>query len=168
LTILGRIVMQQRAIQMLGAGASKKNKGAATLPVTKGGISPQLWKRVPELGGSSAFLLYLSQQGSDRLTLTQAAFFLLAATADAAGRPSTRTELFATHNITRGSIKNSYRQLLEPSRMYPNALGWLTTETNPNDDRESFLRLTAEGKAVIVGALAALEPLMARDAPALN
>jgi DNA-binding MarR family transcriptional regulator len=52
--------------------------------------------------------------------------------------------------------------------MYPNALGWLTTETNPNDDRESFLRLTAEGKAVIVGALAALEPLMARDAPALN
>jgi hypothetical protein len=123
--------------------------------------SPQLWKRVAELAGSSAFLLYLSDVGSDRMTLTQAAFFLLAATADAAGKPATRTELLETYKESlRGSIRNSYRQLLEPSRAFPRALGWLVTEANPNDDREQFLRLTATGKSVVTGALIALEPLL--------
>jgi hypothetical protein len=123
--------------------------------------SPQLWKRVAELAGSSAFLLYLSDVGSDRMTLTQAAFFLLAATADAAGKPATRTELLETYKESlRGSIRNSYRQLLEPSRAFPRALGWLVAEANPNDDREQFLRLTAPGKSVVTGALIALEPLL--------
>jgi hypothetical protein len=117
-------------------------------------MSPQLWKRVGELAGSSAFLLYLADVGSDRLSLTQAAFFMLAATADAAGRPATRSELIQAHGETfRGSIRNSYRQLLEPSRTYPKALGWLSTEANPDDDREQFLRLTDEGKSVIKDAL---------------
>jgi hypothetical protein len=79
-------------------------------------MSPQLWKRVGELAGSSAFLLYLADVGSDRLSLTQAAFFLLAATADAAGKPATRRSFIQAHGDTfRGSIRNSYRQLLEPS-----------------------------------------------------
>ena len=60
------------------------------------GTSPQLWKRVGELAGSSAFLLYLADVGSDRLTLTQVAFFMLAATADAAGKPATRSEIIQT------------------------------------------------------------------------
>jgi hypothetical protein len=116
---------------------------------------------VPELAGSSAFLLYLADVGSDRLSLTQAAFFLLAATADAAGKPATRAELIQTYNETfRGSIRNTYRQLLEPSRAYPKALGWLAAEENPNDIREQFLRLTDEGKSVIRGALMALEPML--------
>lgn len=128
------------------------------------GTSPQLWKRVGELAGSSAFLLYLADVGSDRLTLTQAAFFLLAATADAAGHPATRSALLQAHHETfRGSIRNSYRQLLEPSRQYPNALGWLSTEANPDDDREQFLRLTDEGRSVIEAALMALEPIKERS-----
>lgn len=131
------------------------------LMAKKNNTSPQLWKRVAELAGSSAFLLYLADVGSDRLSLTQAAFFMLAATADAAGRPATRSELIQTYSETfRGSIRNSYRQLLEPSRMYPRSLGWLATESNPNDEREQFLRLTDEGKSVIVGALMALEPML--------
>lgn len=121
----------------------------------------ELWRRVGELASSSAMLLYLSEQGSDRLSLTQAAFFLLAATADAAGKPATRTELLGTHMANgRGSIRNSYRQLLEPSRVHPKALGWLTQEENPMDAREKVLRLSAEGKAVIEGVLLTLEPLV--------
>lgn len=131
--------------------------------------SAQLWKRVPELAGSSAFLLYLADRGSDRLSLTQAAFFLLAATADAMGKPATRSALIQTyHDTFRGSIRNSYRQLLEPSRVYPTALGWLSTEENPNDIREQFLRLTPEGRAVIEGAVMALEPMLIKKGARSN
>lgn len=122
--------------------------------------SPQLWKHVGELGASSAFLLYLSNRGSERLSLTQAAFFMLAATADAAGKPATRSQLIAAYGDEfGGSVRNTYRQLLEPSRVFPKALGWLTTEENPDDSREQFLRLTEKGKSVIAGALVALEPI---------
>ena len=53
----------------------------------------------------------------------------------------------------RKSLKNSYRQLLEPSRNYPNALGWLCAEVNRNDLREQFLKLTPRGERVIADAL---------------
>jgi hypothetical protein len=120
--------------------------------------SPQLWKHVGELASSSAFLLYLSDVGSDRMTLTQAAFFMLAATADASGKPATRTELLEAYKDSlRGSIRNSYRQLLEPSRSFPRGLGWLRTEANPDDDREQFLRLTDKGQSVVLGVLLTLE-----------
>jgi hypothetical protein len=123
-------------------------------------MSSPLWKHVGELGGLSATLLYLADVGSDRLSLTQAAFFLLAATADVAGRPATRAQLMQTYpDSFRGSARNSYRQLLEPSRVYPNALAWLRAEENPDDLREQFLRLTDEGRSVIQGALMALTPL---------
>jgi hypothetical protein len=128
---------------------------------TSTGASPPLWKRVSELAASSAFLLYLADVASDRLSLTQAAFFMLAATADAAGRPATRTQLMQAHGERfGGSVRNTYRQLLEPSRVFPKALSWLTTEENPDDSREQFLRLTDKGKNVIMGALHALEPIV--------
>lgn len=124
-----------------------------------------LWKRVGELASSSAFLMYLAEAGSDRLTVSQAAFFMLAAAADVKGSPATRTGLLtASGSEFRPSIRNSYRQLLEPSRVYPNALGWLTTEDNPLDSREQFLRLTDEGKSVIEGALLALIPIITGEA----
>lgn len=134
-------------------------KGDLMLPSDLNTSSP-LWKHVGELGGLSATLLYLADVGSDRLSMTQAAFFMLAATADAAGRPATRSQLIATYpDSFRGSARNSYRQLLEPSRMYPKALGWLRPEENPNDLREQFLRLTDEGRSVIQGALMAHTPV---------
>jgi hypothetical protein len=99
----------------------------------------------------------------------QMAFFMLAATADAMGRPATRTMILQTYPDTfPGSIRNSYRQLLEPSRLYPKALSWLTTEENPNDIREQFLRLTDEGKSIINGAMLALEPLTATKVTRAN
>ena len=148
--------------------ANDQQPAGGLMTSTRRGTSPQLWKRVGELGASSAFLLYLADVGSDRLSLTQAAFFMLAATADAAGKPATRAQLIETYGQTfRGSIRNSYRQLLEPSRLYPKGLGWLTAETNPNDIREQQLRLSDEGKSVIEGALLALEPLVAPKAKQL-
>lgn len=135
---------------------SKKNKGDTRTMSS----SQPLWKRVGELGASSAFLLYLSSVGSDRLSVTQAAFFMLAATADAAGQPATRSQLIEAHEEDfKGSIKNTYRQFLEPTRTHPNGLGWLTQESNPDDYREKILKLTPRGRRVIEGALLSLMPM---------
>lgn len=145
--------------RQIGTLVPLSQAGTGVMPKT--GTSKELWKRVGELAGSSAFLLYLADVASDRLSLTQAAFFMLAATADASGKPATRSALIATYVDTfRGSIRNSYRQLLEPTRVYPKGLGWLMTERNPNDDREQLLVLTEEGRSVILGAIAALEPML--------
>lgn len=141
---------------LLESRATNTHTGGRKMTVMNG----SLWKRVSELGGFSASLLYLAEAGSGRLTLQQAAFFLLAATADAAGSPATRSQLMEAHEGSlRSALRNSYRQLLEPSRVHPNALGWLTTEENPLDAREQLLKLTDKGKAVIDAALVALEPL---------
>jgi hypothetical protein len=125
------------------------------------GQSSSLWKHVGELATSSALLLFLSSVATDRLSLTQATFFLLAAAADAAGKPATRTELIEAHfEGGRASIRNSYRQLLEPSRVYPTALGWLRTEEDPHDARQQTLKLTEEGRKIIDGVLLTLEPIV--------
>ena len=114
-----------------GRGRNDPSTKGVAPPVMRTATNKPLWKHVGELATSSALLLYLSQVATDRLSLTQATFFLLAATADAAGRPATRTELIEAHlSGGRASIRNSYRQLLEPSRVYPTALGWLRTEEN--------------------------------------
>jgi hypothetical protein len=68
-------------------------------------------------------------------------------------------------NEARGSIRNSYRQLMEPSRVFPNALGWLEAEENPMDAREKVLKLTDKGKRVIEGVLLALQPLQPEATP---
>ena len=118
-----------------------------------------LWKHVSELAASSAFLIYLAEAGSHKLTLNQLSFFMLAATADAAGRAATYSEIVTSGSGMTAGIKNSYRQLLEPSRAFPKALGWLRQEENPDDVRESFLRLTDEGRRVVRGALMAMAPM---------
>lgn len=145
--------MSTRLPASVAAGATVKGDQVPKQPT-----SLPLWKRVSELGSFSAALLYLAEVGSDRLSMTQAAFFMLAATADAAGRPATRAQLIQTYPEFFLGSRNSYRQLLEPSRVYPKALGWLQAEENPNDLREQFLRLTDEGRSVVAGALLALQP----------
>ena len=118
-----------------------------------------LWNKVADLRAAADCLIYLAGAASDRLTLTQGAFFMLAAAADAAGAPATRSSLIAAYEEQfRGSVRNSYRQLLERSRAYPKGLGWLAVEANPNDAREQFLRLTKKGKQVAERVLLALAP----------
>ncbi len=147
--------------QREGARPSLSVNREAIGKMPKKSIDEPLWKRVGELAGSSAFLMYLAEAGSDRLTVSQAAFFMLAAAADAKGTPATRSRLLTASGVEfRPSIRNSYRQLLPPSRVYPNALGWLVAEENPQDSREQFLRLSDEGRAVIQGALLALVPII--------
>ena len=115
-----------------------------------------LFEQLAKLRSAPQFLMSLANDGSDRLTLSQAAFFMLAATADANGERPTRTNILNEGDF-RKSTRNSYRQLLGKSRVYPNALGWLATSPNPDDEREQFLVLTKEGRAVIEKALSTLK-----------
>lgn len=47
------------------------------------------------------------------------------------------------------SIGRSYQLFLdEPSRDYPEPLGWLRLEPDPNDKRRKLLRMTAKGEAM--------------------
>lgn len=120
-----------------------------------------LSKRVGELAGSSAFLLYLAEAaGTNRLSLSQAAFFMLAAAADARGKPLTLTQLIEAYGETlKTATKNTYRSLLRPSKSFPYAIGWLEKIDNPDDEREKFLVLSDKGQKVVEAALLALAPI---------
>lgn len=115
---------------------------------------------VGELAGYSALFLYLADAASDRLSISQAAFFMMAAAANARGAPLTAAQLqeAAGENISK-NVKNSYRRLLTPSNANPGGLGWLDREGNPDDEREKFLVLTPKGEEVIKAALLAAAPI---------
>lgn len=111
-----------------------------------------------EAARGSALLLYLCEASRGRLTIPQAAFFMLAAAWDALGRPATRAQLLDEEGgRLNKSVKNTYRHLLAPSRRHRDALGWLEAVPNEEDLREHYLMLTAAGRAVIEGAVLAGE-----------
>ena len=113
--------------------------------------------RAQESAAFSIAMLGLAAQSPERLNLNQLAFFAMAASADLAGRPATLGELLEAAGSRLGlGVRTSYRILTKPSRRYPDALGWLVQEQNPDDERSSFLRLSDKGRAVFFGALDAL------------
>lgn len=121
--------------------------------------SSELFAFVKPLASLSAALLYLAEAGHDRLTINQAAFFLLVAAADARGRPLTLTEILeGAEDVLGKSIANSYKSLLEPHGRTPHsfALGWVYREPDLDDERRKYLRLTPKGKDVAKAALLSL------------
>jgi hypothetical protein len=104
-----------------------------------------------QLASLSARILYLAEEGHERLTINQAAFFLMVATAEARGSPLTLQEILdSTEGVIGRSIQNSYKVLLEPRGRDPKeyALGWVSREADPDDERRKFLRLTQKGREV--------------------
>ncbi|AKM09363.1 hypothetical protein [Croceicoccus naphthovorans] len=115
-----------------------------------------LFKSVGELANLSAFLLYLAEAGNDRLTINQAAFFLIAAAADARGVPLTMGEIMERgEGVLTQSLKTTYKVLLEPKKGSPSAVNWLTREPDPDDERRKYLKLTPQGRKVASAALLA-------------
>lgn len=55
------------------------------------------------------------------------------------------------------SIGRSYQVFLEPTKRDPDRLGWLTLETDEDDNRRKVLRLTAKGKAIALKVAKALK-----------
>ena len=102
-------------------------------------------------------MLVLAEMAPERMTLSQAIFFITAGAADIAGKRPTYSDVRAAlgDDINR-TLHTTYRIVLEPSRVYPKGLGWMTREINPADNREKFLKLTRQGDEVMRAVLRAL------------
>jgi len=105
----------------------------------------------------SAAMMVLGEMAPERMTLAQVLFFVITASADMAGKDPTFSEIRDTlgDEINR-SLHTTYRVLLEPSRAYPNGLGWLRQEPDPVDTRQKFLRVTPKGRRVLAEVLKAM------------
>ncbi len=100
----------------------------------------------------------LAKMAPERMTLSQAIFFVLAGSADLAGKQPTYTDIKEeVGDQLNRSLHTTYRILLEPSRAFPKGLGWLTSELNPKDNRVKFLRLTPKGRGVMAELAAAMK-----------
>jgi hypothetical protein len=126
--------------------------------------SDRLFLHVGELADFSSALIVLAEMSPERLTCAQMVFFLLAGTADIAGKPATFTQIKETAGpaINR-SLHTTYKVFLEgPNRKdRPNGapgLKWLSRAPNPADEREKLLKLTPQGRKVIEELLVALNP----------
>ncbi len=113
---------------------------------------------IGDLRGLARTMAVLAELAPDRMALSQAIFFLTAAAEDLAGKRPTYTDVRALlgDEINR-TLHTTYRIVLEPSRVYPKGLGWMTRVQNPNDNREWFLKLTPKGKSVVNRVVEALE-----------
>jgi hypothetical protein len=141
---------------MLIPAASIKGQRVTT-KATKARQSEPLMLHTRDFANFSAGMIVLAEMAPERMTLSQGIFFMLTATADLAGKDPTFSDIKeAVGDTVNRSLHTTYRILMEPSRVYPNALGWLKAEPNPMDAREKFLRLTPKGRAVMVGVLRAL------------
>jgi hypothetical protein len=128
----------------------------ATTEAPKRRLDP-LTTSVSAFADFSAGLMVIAELAPERLTCSQVIFFLLTGTADIAGRDPTYTDIKeAVGDKINKSLNTTYRIFLEPSRLYPNGLGWLKQEPNPDDNRVKFLRLTKKGKDVMRQTLEAL------------
>lgn len=92
-----------------------------------------------------------------RVSMAQLAFFLLAASRDIAGHPTTFSELKEELGERGDSIKSTYAIFLAPGRTFPDGLGWLEGVPDPNDRRNKFLRLTPEGERIMRAVLEVLK-----------
>jgi hypothetical protein len=95
----------------------------------------------------SAALEVAALAGYSRLTVPQLLFFLKVAEYDLAGKVIRFTDIEESLGEAIGrSLHTTYKTLLAPrGRTNAGGVGWLQTETNPNDLRERFLGLTPLG-----------------------
>ena len=92
----------------------------------------------------------IAELAPERMTLSQAIFFVQAAADELKGEQPTYSSVREKigDNINR-SLHTTYRVLLGKSRLYPKGLSWLKAEVNPDDNREKFLQVTPKGREVL-------------------
>ncbi len=86
----------------------------------------------------------------DRVTLRQMVFFSAMARSILRGHTVTQQSIFDEFRANLGrSLTKSGALFFEPTRTYPEALGWLRLVENPDDRREKFVELTERGRAAL-------------------
>lgn len=112
--------------------------------------SDGLFKQIGALGEFSETLTLLTALLPERITLSQATFFLMTASADIAGKQPTFTEIKDVLGpAVNRSLHSTYRSLLTPSKAVPHGAGLLERFENPDDNRQKILKLTKKGRELI-------------------
>jgi hypothetical protein len=115
---------------------------------------------IPDLEALSRAMMCIAEMAPERMTLSQAIFFVQAAAADLRGEKPTFTEVRdSLGEEIRRTLHTTYRVILEKSRVYPKGLGWMKQELNPRDNREKFLKITPRGREVLSAVLHHLKVL---------
>ena len=94
----------------------------------------------------------LAAKAHEKMTVRQTLFFFAVAYHSLMGQSVNIARLRATYPPLGRSIEKSISQFLEPSRVSPDALGWITQTVDPDDRRVRYLSLTTKG-ADVVGAV---------------
>lgn len=115
-----------------------------------------------ELTLFSKGLITLAEIAPERMSASQLVFFLLAGLADVRNSPTTFTEIKEGVGAAIGrSLHTTYKVFLTEdelsSRSRQQALGWLYSESDRNDRRRKYLRLTSEGARAMNALLATLQ-----------
>lgn len=98
----------------------------------------------------------------ERITLRQSTFFLYAALADLVGRPATFSEIRNAvgpeigKSLTSNLIALFYEGRSREGRRDV-GYGWLMRESDPDDRRRKYIRLTATGRRVMAELTEALQ-----------
>ena len=113
--------------------------------------SDGLFQHLGNLGQFSEALTLLTTLLPERITLSQATFFLMTASADIAGKQPTFTEIKdALGPAVNRSLHSTYRSLLTPSKAVPYGAGLLERYENPDDNRQKILKLSKKGRELIM------------------
>jgi hypothetical protein len=105
-----------------------------------------------DLESLTTALALLAELAHERMTVRQALFFASAAYLDAMGQTSSVPIIREACPVLKRAGEKIKETLLDPTPRYPDALGWLEQETDPDDRRMRYLKVSAKGRAV-VGAL---------------
>ena len=108
-----------------------------------------IWAQSTEL--MTKAIAYLSESGSEKLTLRQTLFFLAVAEDDLRNISVNIVKVRERFPMIGRAIEKSKEQLMAPSRQAPDGLGWIYQVMDEYDRRQRWLHLTPKGKEVIAG-----------------
>lgn len=104
----------------------------------------------------SAMLTVLAELAHERMTVRQALFFCSAAYLESMGQTSSVPIIRDAYPVLKRAGEKIKETLLDSTDRYPDALGWLEQETDPNDRRMRYLKLSDEGREVGMALVEAL------------
>lgn len=119
------------------------------------GQGAELSGSVNDLEHLAAGLFAIAERTTERLTIRQMLAFSIVAYTHARGGDITMSEIRAMTDGTVGqALERTFGVFLEPTRHYPDALGWVYQDPDPADRRKKYLRLTAEGERAAASIIA--------------
>jgi len=113
--------------------------------------SPLPKRSAQDLESLGRALAVIAAGGHDRVTVKQSLFFMTVAHQHAMGHSVTLTDILTKFEGTGalgGAVRKSYNVFFEPTPRFPDALGWIKQEEDPDDRRFKFLKLTERGEEV--------------------